>query len=56
MGTLFGTTVIYDCDSAHLDSVQYKAARLVTGAVNVASGYTRNVLESLLVAEGHYTF
>ena len=46
----------YDCDSALLDSVQYKAARLVTGAVKVTSGYTRNVLGSLLVAEGHYAF
>ena len=48
----------YDCDSALLDGVQYEAARLELEQLKelVLQGYTRNLLGSLLVAEGNYTF
>ena len=47
----------YDCDAALLDSVQYEAARLVTGAIK-GTGSARLYKEvvCLLIAEGNYTF
>ena len=47
----------YDCDLALLDSVQYEAARLVTGAIKgtLLQGYTRSLLGNLLEAEGKYS-
>ena len=59
MAMLFRPTSSYDCDLTLLDSVRYEAARLVTGASKGTSSvrlYTRNLLWSLLVAEGNYTF
>ena len=40
MATVFRTTSSYDCDSALRDSVQYEAARLVTGASKGTSSAT----------------
>ena len=45
-----------DCDEALLDSVQYDAARLVTGTFKgpVLLCLMKNLLRSLLVVEGNY--